>query len=199
MSLLHFSKFYGIQYILPKVIELVVKEGWARSNTVVDLGAGFGWLGTGLSKYLNIPGVMEYDKRPWSPQTIFWDAEEAESSIVNYDFCAPTDALVVSSDFLHCLNERSIKRIVARFFAFNQIHIYYSGGAVPCMESYLAQTVKYGSTDITPEKLFSLIREVAPHATRFALNGAYVAVVIRAKVDRVQEPVPALNLQAVPA
>ena len=97
-GLLSFSSWYGRTYLLER-IPWHVWEG--EVSRVLELGAGYGWLGKGLSKKLKVP-YLSVDKRKENKPHIVLDLE-TWAGIEKLCAILGREDLVVMSDLLHCM------------------------------------------------------------------------------------------------
>lgn len=159
-ALVKFSAFYGAQFLLPKVAIALLDVGW-RFSRVVELGAGLGWLGRGLSAKFGCLPTLFVDKRPWSLIDIVADIETPEGRKEVLQQLKPED-LIVASDLLHCLDLP--EEVMDAFSGWRAAILEY----FPCSEefgkSYKVQITRYGAKPISHPDLYKVFRErVASH------------------------------------
>ena len=157
-GLLEYSHWYGEKYTLPSVIKVL--EAWRdpirerKYTRVVDLGAGSGWLGLGLSRYLDVP-VIGVDKREWAGITFKVDLERT-SGLTQLTMILRPDDLLVMCDFLHCLDRPSL--ILKVLNPWDMLILEYGGLAKTAhTNSYTQQIKKYGANPISWEQIYSIL------------------------------------------
>ena len=156
VGLLRFLSYYGERFLL-KAVENAVRSAKLKANRIVELGAGFGWLGRGLSNIFNVPAVF-VDKRQWVFTDVVADLETKNGRKRVLDVMEPGD-LIVMSELLHCLNEP--RAVLEPFRSWPMVVVEYSptyrgdedkGYA----DSYKRQIVEFGCKPVDS------LREVFP-------------------------------------
>lgn len=105
-GLLRFLSYYGEEYILPDAIKLL-KASSPRLfsfSRVVELGAGFAWLGRGISDAFGQLPTVFIDKRQYVFTDVVADFETIQGSKRVLDVLKEGD-LIVMSELLHCLDD----------------------------------------------------------------------------------------------
>jgi len=139
-GLLDYLTYYGNRFLLDKTCRIVESQALDFSR-IVDFGAGFGWLGEGMSKYFKVP-FLQIDKRRWSGNTMVADFETPEGIESVLSVLKPDD-LIVMSDFLHCLDNPD--KIIAKFTAWNLVVLEYVPFSLDYMDSYKTQLERLGA------------------------------------------------------
>lgn len=104
-GLLRFLSYYGETFLLPSIVEQLRSASKVlRFSRIVDLGAGFGWLGRGISNAFNLMPAVFVDKRQWVLIDIVADIESKNGVKRVLDVLRDGD-LIVMSELLHCLND----------------------------------------------------------------------------------------------
>ena len=168
-GLLRFLAYYGELFILPDVIAFLEFNRTLKFNRVVELGAGFGWLGRGLSTNFNIPAVY-VDKRQFTSIDIVADIESVNGRQRVLDILKDGD-LIVMSEVLHCLNEPA--DVMSSFAKWPKLVIEYQPVNQDFKKSYEEQIRKLGCT------VFPGIRQVFPdhwisHSTANYTHGIWI-------------------------
>jgi len=148
VGLLRFLNYYGEKYILPKAIELLWPStcfSTLKFNRVVDVGAGFGWLGLGISRHFNIPLVM-VDKRQWPLIDVVADIETVNGAKRIQDELKPGD-LIVMSELIHCLQDPASLNI---FSHHQKLVVEYCPSNGDYMGSYNFQIARLGCSATPP-------------------------------------------------
>lgn len=106
--LANFLEWYGVEYVLPEVLDLLKQFG-PFPPTAVELGAGSGWLIGGLGEQYRQPALFKdryaIDKRPelYKPQVgvkfMKVDLEDTRMPLF-----IPSDCLIIANHFLHCVD-----------------------------------------------------------------------------------------------
>lgn len=103
VGLLRFLTYYGEQFLLKKVYKAILLCN-LRCERVVDLGAGFGWLGRGISNLAGGLPNLFVDKRQWPLVDVVADVETQSGRERVLDELKPND-LIVMGELLHCLED----------------------------------------------------------------------------------------------
>ncbi len=142
-GLLSFLDYYGAEYVLPDIKKLLMQ---AASKTgfdfmrVVELGAGFGWLGRGLSTAFSVPALL-CDGRQWTGIDVVADIESTNGIKRILDELLPGD-LIVMADVLHCLDNPA--HVLSHFCKYPMLIVEYRHINQDYMDSYNAQIAKFG-------------------------------------------------------
>lgn len=143
-GLLRFLNYYGEMYVLPSVLKLLSSSGNLFTR-VVELGAGFGWLGRGISNAFSVPPIF-VDKRQYTLIDIVADIETKNGAKRVLDELEEGD-LIVMSELLHCLDEP--KRILKPFSEWPMLVVEYFPESISYRTSYNAQVGQFGCKTIT--------------------------------------------------
>ena len=144
-GLLRFLSYYGENYVLPSVVEFLHSSIHVpKFLRVVELGAGFGWLGRGLSNAFGVP-AMFCDKRQWVFIDIVADIEAKNGVRRVLDELKEGD-LIVASELLHCLNDP--RKTLQPFTKWPMLVVEYHSKNPDHRSSYLAQIKKFGCKPI---------------------------------------------------
>ena len=153
-GLLRFLGYYGEEYILPKVLEHMAFVSHSLEFTrVVELGAGFGWLGRGISRAYDLIPTLFIDKRQYTLIDIVADIESKNGAKRVLDELQSGD-LIVMSELLHCLDNP--RKVLAPFTKWPMVVVEYMPDYSPFRTSYSEQIEKFGAKPIAS------IREVFP-------------------------------------
>ena len=153
-GLLRFLNYYGEKYTLSSVLDLL-SSNLAGFTRIVELGAGFGWLGRGISNaYDQLPTVF-VDKRQWVFTDIVADIESANGVKRVLDVLKDGD-LIVMSEFLHCLN--TPEKVMRPFTKWPMLVVEYMPPLPHYLKSYKAQIEKFGCRSV------SMVKDVFPNA-----------------------------------
>jgi len=155
-GLLRFLSYYGENYTLPSVIKLLTSSGHLlKFSRIVELGAGFAWLGRGISNAYNLLPVVFVDKRQWIFTSVVADIETKNGIKRVLDEMKEGDLLVMS-ELLHCLDNP--KEALQPFTRWPMMVIEYMPSDPSYKESYNAQIKKFNCKPIVD------IRDVFPGA-----------------------------------
>lgn len=152
-GLLRFLSYYGGSYTLPPVIEHL--RSAARTfvfSRVVELGAGFGWLGRGISRAFDTPAVF-CDKRQWTLIDVVADIETKNGIKRVLDELREGD-LIVMSELIHCLENP--RKTLRPFTRWPMLVVEYMPSNSAYLNSYNAQVAKFGCKPVSD------IRDVFP-------------------------------------
>lgn len=144
IGLLRYLSWYGENFLLNDVNLLLNNRG-AQFDRVVDFGAGFGWLGRGISNAHDALPTLFVDKREWTLIDIVADLESSEGRKRIYDALKPGD-LIVMSELLHCLDDPQAVLDPFRFWP--MLIIEYAAWSNTYMDSYRRQISKLGCKPI---------------------------------------------------
>jgi hypothetical protein len=153
LALVQFSQFYGLNFLLDPVFNVIRKQDW-HIKRIVEFGAGLGWLGRGLSAKLGMLPLLSVDKRPWTQINLVADMEmEEDRSDV---FRAMKDGdLIVACDFLHCLD--CPHEVMADFDRWPTAILEYRPTSKAFAESYYQQITRYGALSLESAVLLGQI------------------------------------------
>lgn len=143
-GLLRFLNYYGEDYILPPALNLLSFSGNLFTR-VVELGAGFGWLGRGISNAFNVPPIF-VDKRQYTLIDIVADIETKNGAKRVLDELEEGD-LIVMSELLHCLDEPG--KVLKPFSKWPMLVVEYFPESTSYRTSYNAQVGRFGCKTIT--------------------------------------------------
>jgi len=146
-ALIQFSAYYGRRFLLKPACEAIAKTGW-KPHRVVELGAGFGWLGRGVSAEFEAIPCLFVDKRHWVLIDIVADLE-TERGLNKVLSAMRGSDLVVASDLLHCLDDP--KGIMSHFSKWPMAILEYCPTDIEYASSYSTQIKRYGATPIEPD------------------------------------------------
>jgi hypothetical protein len=154
-GLLTFLSYYGRAFLLHVVLQFIKSHSFSlKFDRVVELGAGYGWLGTGIAgAYTPIKPTLFIDKRQFPLIDILADIETGEGIKQVLDELKDGD-LIVMSEVLHCLDNP--RKVIAPFTKWPMLVIEYFPTNVYFRKSYAAQLEKYGA------KAIQSIRDVLP-------------------------------------
>lgn len=94
----------GAKLILPTALSIMdILAPPLEFTRVVELGAGFGWMGRGISSYYKLP-YLSVDLSDYAPVDIIADIESPQGQRVITDRLLPLD-LIVMSEVIHCLKD----------------------------------------------------------------------------------------------
>lgn len=156
MGLLRFLSYYGERYILPSVVKMLLSSRHLlKFSRIVELGAGFGWLGRGVSRAFNQMVVIFVDKRQWVFTDIVADIETENGVRRVLDELKDGD-LIVMSELLHCLNNP--RDTLEPFSKWPMLVVEYWPVSEEYGESYRAQITRFGCKPV------GSIRDVFPGA-----------------------------------
>lgn len=147
LALIQFSAYYGTRFLLKPACEAIVKAGW-NPRRVVELGAGLGWLGRGVSASLELVPCLFIDKRQWTLIDIIADLE-TDQGIEEVLTVMKDGDLIVAADLLHCLVDP--KGIMSQFSKWPMAVLEYCPTSVEYASSYSMQIKRYGATPIEPD------------------------------------------------
>jgi len=111
-ALLDWLEYYGKQFIIPQVLPML-EQYKGRFFAVVELGAGKGWFGRAVAKFLKARYVSVDKRKEFGPFYCL-DLEKDKDlrevrALVRYYY----PALVVMSEFLHCIeNPEEVLKIL---------------------------------------------------------------------------------------
>lgn len=160
-SLLNYMEYYSTQFLLPTIGYYIKEFPWRTTFTrVVDLGAGKGWLGRGLSEDLGLryPPLL-VDRRPWEGATVL-DLEKQEGIQALMKMLVPPQDLIVCSELIHCLDVPSLLLDAIRDYPL--VILEYDIAYLDLGASYDRQVSEYGARPIDLVGLAGLLapREV---------------------------------------
>jgi len=161
-GLLRFLSYYGERFILPKVVEVLTSGPSQYTprlpiinfSRVIDIGAGFGWLGRGISNAFGLLPAVFVDKRQWILTDIVADIETTNGVKRILDILRDGD-LIVMAEVLHCLENPT--DTMQCFSKWPKLVVEYSA-KTDYQLSYEAQIKKFGCKQISD------IRSVFPAA-----------------------------------
>lgn len=140
-GLLRFLSYYGENYILPEVRKVLNSHfstgGFSR---VVEFGAGFGWLGRGISNGLGFLPVVFVDKRQYLFTDIVADLEAKNGAKRILDELRSGD-LIVMSELLHCLDDP--EKALRPYTKWPMLAVEYWPTSKDYRESYNAQVERF--------------------------------------------------------
>jgi len=149
-ALIQYLYHYGEKYLLNPTVDAIKETGW-EFNRVVELGAGLGWLGRGLSSRFRVKGDMLpavfIDKRQWAMIDIVADMETEPGRKKVLSALKDGDLLVMS-ELLHCLDNP--KEAMAPFTGWPIAILEYCPSDLSYRESYTCQILRYGAKFINP-------------------------------------------------
>lgn len=146
IGLLRFLDYYGERFILPEVTSLLYSSGHLfKFSRIVELGAGFGWLGRGISNAYGLMPVTFVDKRQYIFTDIVADVETKNGVERIFDELREGD-LIVMSELLHCLDDP--RKALRPFTKWPMLVIEYHPINQDYLDSYLAQIKKFGCAPI---------------------------------------------------
>jgi len=141
IGLLRFLSYYGKSYILPSVIKLLQTSSHTpKFSRIFELGAGFGWLGRGISNTFGVP-VTFCDKRQWVFIDIVADIETVNGVKRVLDELKDGD-LIIMSELLHCLENP--RDVLHPFTKWPMLVVEYDPENTSYKKSYNAQIEKFG-------------------------------------------------------
>jgi len=143
-ALIQFSQFYGVSFLLEPVFKAIKKLGWKPSR-IVDLGAGLGWLGRGLSAKFGLIPALFVDKRPW-PLVDFVADLETDTGIKTVLGELREGDLIVASDLLHCLDKPAT--VMGSFSAWPMAILEYCPEDDSLRVSYSEQISRFGASPL---------------------------------------------------
>jgi hypothetical protein len=145
VGLLRFLTWYGEQFLLERVYSAITISR-LRYERVVDIGAGFGWLGRGISNLAGGLPNLFIDKRQWPLIDIIADIETQNGRKRVLDEMKPND-LIVMGELLHCLNDPV--GVLRPFSKWPIVAVEYYPEYQPAYrQSYEAQIKEFGCTPI---------------------------------------------------
>jgi len=148
LALIQYSAMYGEKFLIKPAIDLITKEG-LKPTRVIDIGAGLGWLGRGLTLKLmqgciSEPDLVTVDKRNWSMITERLDIEDKDDrDYLIHTYPPDGSTLVTMCEFLHCTDNQ--KEIVDAFYDYDLLVIEYVGFDEDSFTSYQEQLRRYGA------------------------------------------------------
>ncbi len=146
-ALIQFSAYYGSRFLLKPACEAIDKTGWAPVG-IVELGAGFGWFGRGVSALFESIPCLFVDKRHWVLIDIVADLE-TEHGLSKVLSAMREGDLIVAADLLHCLDDP--KGIMSRFSKWPMAILEYCPISNDYAESYTTQLRRYGANPLATE------------------------------------------------
>lgn len=147
-ALIQFSAYYGSRFLLKPACEAIAKTGW-KPRRIVELGAGFGWFGRGVSTSFEVIPCLFVDKRQWVLIDIVADLETDQGLEKILSVMKDGDLIVVA-DLLHCLDNPG--EIMALFSKWPMAILEYCPTNKEYSESYSTQIKRYGANPIEPER-----------------------------------------------
>lgn len=151
-ALIQFSAYYGSRFLRKPACEAIVKTGW-KPHRVVELGAGFGWFGRGVSAKFDVIPCLFVDKRHWVLIDIVADLE-IDQGLEEILTVMKDGDLIVAADLLHCLDDP--KGIMSHFSKWPMAILEYCPTNREYTESYVTQLRRYGARPLTAEKYMEL-------------------------------------------
>ena len=147
-ELLTFLDYYGRVYLLPKVVKaLQTHKNFFQFDHIVEIGAGTGWLGRGLTTILELESLaVLVDKRQFTLIDIVADVETPQGQARVCDELRPND-LIVMSEALHCFSNP--RNVIKRFESWPMVVIEYSPINISYKTSYEKQLSLYGASPIS--------------------------------------------------
>ena len=139
IGLLRFLSYYGENYILPRVLS-ALRSARIHMERVVEFGAGFGWLGRGISNANNGMPVVFIDKRQYVFTDIVADLETVQGRDRVLEQMKDGD-LMVMSEFLHCVDNP--EKVLRPFAKWPMLVVEYSSLSSFYMKSYNEQIKRY--------------------------------------------------------
>lgn len=146
-ALIKFSMYYGRRFLLKPTYEAIEHTSW-QFDRIIELGAGTGWLGRGLSAELDLLPCVFIDKRPWVLIDTIADLETKEGRQEVLGLLKDGDLLVMA-DLLHCL--KTPKEIMSCFSKWPMAILEYCSTDTEYMESYTTQIARYGANPVMVE------------------------------------------------
>lgn len=149
-ALIQYLYHYGERYLLNPTVDAIKGTGWEFTR-IVELGAGLGWLGRGLSSRFRtnrdlLPAVF-VDKRQWAMIDIIADIETEPGREKVFGALKEKDLLVMS-ELLHCLDNP--KEVLMPFAGWPMAILEYCPSNLSYRESYSCQILRYGARFIDP-------------------------------------------------
>ena len=144
LALIKFSAYYGRRFLLTRVCDELIRAGWKPSR-VVELGAGLGWLGRGVSTRFGLIPCLYVDKRPWALIDLLADLE-TEQGVEDVLATMKDGDLVVMSELLHCLDDP--KGTMSHFSKWPMAILEYAPVNEEYANSYRIQVGRYGADPI---------------------------------------------------
>lgn len=141
IGLLRFLSYYGERFLLPDILSLLKRGTFTR---VVEFGAGFGWLGRGISNAFGVPALF-IDKRQYVFTDIVADVETIQGRERVLEALNDGD-LIVASELLHCLD--SPINVMATFAEWPALIVEFNPSNVAYKESYINQISSFGCSII---------------------------------------------------
>lgn len=159
-GLLRFLDYYGGEYILPHVVKLLSShEHKLRFTRVVDIGAGFCWLGRGISNAFGQMPALFIDKRQWPLIDTVADIEAKNGAKRVLEELRHGD-LIAMSELLHCLGNP--QEALRPFSPWPVLIVEYMTKNTQYYKSYNAQIKKFGC--VPPMN----IKDIFPTSTVYA-------------------------------
>lgn len=156
VGLLRFLSYYGERYISEEVVKLLhYNKHLFEFSRIVELGAGFGWLGRGISNAYGQMPVRFVDKRQWVFTDIVADIETKNGVKRVLDELKEGD-LIVMSELIHCLDNQ--EETLRPFTKWPILVVEYWSTNPDYQESYDAQIKKFDCKPMLG------IRDVFPRA-----------------------------------
>ena len=143
-GLLRFLSYYGEEYILPPVLEILQRTN-LHAERIVEFGAGFGWLGRGISNANDNLPVVFIDKRQYVFTDIVADLESVQGRDRVLEQMKDND-IIVMSEFLHCLDNP--KKVLRPFVKWPMVVVEYNPNNSSFKASYDEQIKKFNCIPI---------------------------------------------------
>ncbi len=146
-ALIRFSAYYGSRFLLKPACEAILKTDWTPLR-IVELGAGFGWFGRGVSARFEVIPCLFVDKRTWVLIDVIADLE-TDQGLEEILTVMKDGDLIVMADLLHCLDNP--KEVMSQFSKWPMAILEYCPTDIEYANSYSAQIKRYGATPIEPD------------------------------------------------
>ncbi len=151
LALIQFEAWYGENFLLTPAYEFLLDEH-IIPKTIIDIGAGSGWLGRGLACAFATDKVFTVDKRPWGGITHMLNMESAEDRQYLREQYPPDNlgtTLITMCDFLHCVD--CPRDIIQDFADYPMLILEYMGYDDDDFASYKTQLNRYGANVHNPD------------------------------------------------
>ncbi len=143
LALIQYSAWYGEKYLVGLVFAEMVNE-LIYPERIIDVGAGLGWLGRGLTSRYKIEHYVTVDKRPWGATTHMLDIENSEDrKYLKKEYPPDKGNVIVMADFLHCTDNP--REIIGDFADYPMVILEYSGCNEEHFQSYQEQLRRYSA------------------------------------------------------
>jgi len=150
-ALLNFLTYYGNRYILDDVVGAI--KG-LRFDRIVELGAGTGWLSSGLGKEYGVD-TIQTDSRKWPGIEWVVDVETTDGLAILTRNLKSTD-LVIMCDVIHCINVEKRLDLMDCLSNNDAVILEYLPERISFMRSYSKQIRAKGCAPVNRDDMLSI-------------------------------------------